>query len=270
MKDYEQQVFEDFEKYANVVEAWPLYDTIVICKEFYGQEQTAGGWFTTFVNFAAQETHSFFKTRTEGIAGLQYTNQQSSDSMDFAFIADSIGVAVIAPAPDRQGDAGQPEGIAGDLVDVDDLISHWFASDLPRHMGIQLKVQQDIRAEINCMDCPPGYGSIGSGTAYPMQSPLGHGDMSFMTNAVVQGVPLLANRYPLPAPIGIPRTATIEGILHVSEYARNVLSGTYGPRDFAFNTQNGLAPYTFFPARYMLQFSLIGQRLVQQRGQYHR
>ncbi len=270
MKDYEVEVFEEFEKYANVVEAWPLYDTIIVCRQFFGQEQSVNGWFSSFVTFGAQETHSFFKVRTEGTAGLQYTNQQSSDSMDFAFIADSIGIAIQAPAPDRQGDSGAPDGTAGDLVFADDMISHWFASELPRHMAIQLKVQQDIRAEVNCMDCPPGYGALGSGTSFPMQGPLGFGDIPFMTNSVVQGVPLLSNRYPLPSPIGIPRTATIEGILHISEYGRNILANTYGPRDFQFNTQEGTPPYTYFPARYMIQFSLLGQRLVQQRGQYHR
>lgn len=270
MKAYEKEVFEQFEKFANVREAWPLYDTIVICREFYGTEQNIRGWFPTFNAFAAQETHSFFKTRTEGTAGLPYTNQQSADSMDFAFIADSIGIAIMAPSPDRQGEAEQPDGTAGDLRWPDDLISHWFASDLPRHMGLQLKVQQDIRAEVNCMDCPPGYGAVGSGTAFPGQAINPTGDIPFMTNAVVQGVPVLSNRYPLPAPIGIPRTATIEGILHLSEYAREILGHVWGPQDFVFNSLNGFPPYTFFPARYQIVFSLFGQRLVQQRGQYHR
>lgn len=269
MKPYEAEVFQDFKKYANVVEAWALFDTLVISPTLYGNEQN-NAWFNTFNDFGAQETHSFFKTRTEGTAGLQYCNQQSADSMDFAFIADSIGLAVQGPAPDIEGVAGVPDGAGGDLNNPDNIVSHWFSTDLPRHMAIQLKIQQDIRAEITAMHCPPGYGAVGSGTAFPAQSAGTFGDIPFMTNAVVQGVPLLSNRYPLPSPIGIPRTATLEGILHVSEYARQILTNIIGPQNYQFNSVNGAPPYTFFQKRYQIQFSLIGQRLVQQRAQYHR
>lgn len=270
MKEFEREVFQDFKKFANVVEAWALYDSIIISPTLFGSEAGAGGWFTTFLAFGQQEQHSFFKTRTEGTAGLPYCNQQSADSMDFAFIADSIGLAVQSPAPDVEGRPNPGDGVPGDLDQQDDLISHWFSTDLPRHMGIQFKVQQDIRAEITAMHCPPGYGALGSGTAFPGQTTAAYGDIPFMSNAVTQGVPLLSNRYPLPSPIGIPRTATIEGILHVSEYARSILQGIIGPQQYQFNSDNGLPPYTFFGRRYILQFSLIGQRLVQQRGQYHR
>lgn len=269
MKQYEAEVFSDFQKYANVVEAWALYDSIVISPTMYGTEQSIGGWFTSFVALGQQETHSFFKQRTEGIAGLQYCNQQSADSMDFAFMCDSIGLAIMAPAPNIESEASGDDGIGGDLLPSDDIIGHWFAADLPRHMGIQLKVQQDIRAEITAMHCPPGYGALGSGTAYPSQTTFAYGDIPFMTNAVCQGVPLLSNRYPLPSPIGIPRTSTIEGILHVSDYARNILRNVAGPRQYQFNSANGFPPYTYFDRRYVIQFSLFGQRLVQQRGQYH-
>lgn len=270
MKEFERQVFEDFKQFANVVEAWALYDSIVISPTLYGSEAGAGGWFNNFVQFGQQETHSFFKTRTEGTAGLPYCNQQSADSMDFAFIADSIGLAIHGPAVNVEGVAAAPDGAGGDLTNQDDLVSHWFSTDLPRHMAIQLRVQQDIRAEVTAMHCPPGYGAIGSGTAFQSDAVVNFGDIPVMTNAVVQGVPLLSNRYPLPSPIGIPRTATIEGILHVSEYARNILTQIEGPQNYQFNSNDGLPPYTFFQKRYSVQFSLIGQRLVQQRGQYHR
>jgi hypothetical protein len=269
MRQYEAEVFEQFEKFANVVEAWALYDTIAISPTLYGSEKNAG-WFNDFVTFGQQETHSFFKTRTEGLVGLPYTNQQSSDSMDFAFIAHSIGLAIWAPVPNIEGEPGQPEGGAGTLADPDALIGHWFAADMPRHMGVSFKIQQDIRIELPALHCPPGYGVSGGGTAFPGITSVAYGDIPYMSASACQGVPLLSNRYPLPYKIGIPRTSTIEGIIHLSEYARYVLTAVLGPRSFQFNSDSGVAPYTFFQKRYMIQLSLIGERLVQQRGQYHR
>jgi len=271
MRPYEAEVFAEFKKYANVVESWAHYDSVVISPTFYGSESNVGGWFTSFALFGQQETHSFFKTRTEGIAGAQYCNQQSSDSMDFALLIDSIGLAFLAPACNAETEYGPGDGTPGDAVACDDLVSHWFAAELPDHCAIQLKVQQDIRAEIQAMSCPPGYGATGGGGAYSSQYAPGFADnLPWLTVPVTQGVPVLANRFPLPEPIGVPRTASIEGILHVSETMRTTLQNIRGPASYAFNTDTGLPPYIFFPRRYIIQLSLFGQRLVQQRAQYHR
>lgn len=271
MRQYEKEVFEEFKDFANVVEAWSLYDTIAISPTLYGSEQNAG-WFLNLATFGQQETHSFFKTRTEGLVGLPYTNQQSSDSMDFAFIAHSIGLAVWAPIPNLEGIGAEIDGAIGALSNPDGLIGHWFAADLPRHMGVSFKIQQDIRIELPSLHCPPGYGISGGGATFPGTQaavPV-YGEIPFMSVSASQGVPLLANRYPLPYKIGIPRTSTIEGIIHLSEYARDVLTAVAGPRSFQFNSDDGLPNFVYFQERYMIQLSLIGERLVQQRAQYHR
>lgn len=268
MRQYEAKVFDEFKQYANVVEAWAMYDTIGISPILYGSESQAG-FFTTFEQFGRQETHSFFKQRTEGAVGLPYTNQQSSDTMDFAFIAHSIGLAVFAPAPAVSGVAHGADGTIGSVEDPDLAIGAWFASDLPRHMGLQFKIQQDIRIELPSLHAPPGYGGAGGGAALPNITNVAFGDIPFVSAVASQGVPVLANRYPLPYKIGIPRTSTIEGKIFLSEYARHVLTNVLGPREMQFNSDTGAAPYTFFQKRYLLQFSLIGERLVQQRDQYH-
>lgn len=270
MRDTDKQVAQQFAQFANVVEAWPLYDSIVISKTFYGNEIGQDGWFTSWANFGNQETHRFFNIRTES-AGDAYCNMQSADTMDFAFMAHSIGIAIQAPAPNVEGHAQTvQEGQAGELGGNDSFLPHWIASELPNHMGLQLKVQQDIRIELPTMGCPAGYGALGSGTATDYASAAVYGEIPIHENAVVQGVPVLENRVPFPTPIGIPRTASIEGILHVSEYARNVLQSVKGPDDYQFNTDDGAPPYSFFQKRYVIQLSLFGERMVQQRGQYHR
>lgn len=269
-RQYEQEVFSEFKQYANVAEAWALYDTIGISRTLYGNETNAG-WFTTFNAFGQQETHSFFKQRTQGQIGTAYTNMQSSDSMDFAFVAHSIGLALFAPAPNISARSAPPDGTGGQLDKFDAAIGHWFAADLPRHMGLQFKIQQDIRIELPALHCPPGYGVSGGGVAFPELAPVSaYGSNVTNVTNVQQGIPVLSNRYPLPFRIGIPRTASIEGIIHLSEYARQIMTSVIGPQDMFFNSDDGTAPYKFFQKRYLIQLSLIGERLVQQRGQYHR
>ena len=258
----EQEVLSLFRKFRNVAESWALYDTINVCSTFYGAEQNVQGWYTTFNAFAAQEQQIFFKARTEAIAGSAYTNQQSADTMDFAFVAYSMGITLFAPSANL--------GAGGDVTTNDPSMAHFWQFDLPRHLGIQLKVNQDIRAECTAYAAPPGYGPVGGGAASDIPEVAVVNALPVVNIAGTQGQPVLRNRFKFPEPIGIPRTATIEGILHVSEYARYVLNGLLGPQNYAFQPDSpGGPPYVFFPKRYGIQFSLLGKRLVQQRGQYH-
>ena len=270
----EQEVLQTYkDSPPNVREAWALFDTVVICSDFYGNETSVQGWFNTFAAFGQQAQHSFFKSRTAAQAGQMYCNQQNADSMDFSFIVDSIGLAVWGPSSAAEGVATVPDGVVGALAHPDYLVSHWFQTDLVNHMGFEFKVQQDTRAEMTAMHMPPGYGARTSGTAFQFDNPLNppvNGHIPYMCNTVCQGEPILSNRFPLPDPIGIPRTSTVEGVLHIGEVARTALQSIRGPRNYQFNTVDGLPPYTFFPRRYAIQFSMIGTRLVQQRAQYHR
>ena len=120
---------------------------------------------------------------------------------------------------------------------------------------------------------PPGYGAMTSGSAGQFNaatSPAVYGDLPYNVNNVTQGVPILKNRFAFPEPIGLPRTSTIEGILQLGEHVRNVMTNIIGPLDYHFNSGDGTPPLLFFPKRYTLQMTLIGTRLVQQRGQYFR
>ena len=258
---------------VNVKEAWAIYDTICICSQFYGNEASINGWYPSFAAFGAEQEHIFFKNRTAAQASLAYTNMNNADSMDFAFVADSIGLQISAPAPNIEGVINGGDGVSGEVKWPDSLCGHVFSHDLPYHMGCEFVTQQDIRLQNTCYATPPGYGAMTSGVAYPQDdgtSLAAYGQLPFSGMVVNQGVPLLKNRFPFPEPIGIPRTSTIEVRLKLSEIAREYLTSMLGPRDYVFNSADGLAPYSFFPKRYMIQASLIGTRMVQQRGQYFR
>jgi len=260
----------------NVAESWPIYDTICVCNTFYGSESVESGWFTSFNTFADKETHSFFKSRTEGNIGLQYTNKQSLDTMDFAFEAYSAGLSFFAPGIRNLGKINSG---AWDTLDTGS--AHWWEAELPRHCAIQLKVQQDIVAELPAMMASPGYGPQGGGASqeheeinYVGPNGVVNPQMPATMNwAMTQGVPSISNRWRFPKKIKIPRTSTIEAILHVSDYARGVLAAindSSGPHNYVLpaGIDQGQT-WTEYPARYGIQFSLIGKRLVQQRAQYH-
>jgi len=269
----------DGKKVANVAEAWPIYDTLCVTPTFYGTESINLGWFNTFAGFAAKETHSFFMGRTLGQIGLQYTNKATVDRVDFAYDAFSLGVRFKAPGVRRLGAL-----VAGDLHYADNFSAHWWETELPSHCTIQLKVQQDIVAEGPAMMFSPGYGANGSGASFNHEEadpagPNGALNANYpptMNWAMTQGIPSLSNRFAFEDPIGIPRTGSIEAILHVSEYAREILTdmgtgvaGGNGPYNYVFIDSAKPTVYSEFPTRYGIQVSLMGVRYVQQRAQYH-
>jgi hypothetical protein len=267
----------------NVAEAWPIYDTICVCNTFYGNESAELGWYQSFATFAEKQTHSFFKSRTLGQIGQQYCNKQTLDTMDFAFEAYSMGLAFYAPGVRLLGKL-----TGGALLDRDVGSAHWWEVEFPRHCSIQFKVQQDIVAELPAMMANPGYGPQGSGASMEHEDvvadvPNGATNPAYppvMNWGLTQGVPSISARWRFPKKIKIPRTATIEGILEVSDLARGVLEGLGdvdgagapgGPLNYIFAdaVEDGDVTYSEFPARFGIQMSLIGKRLVQQRAQYH-
>jgi hypothetical protein len=258
---------------TNVKESWAIYDTICICPTFYGPETSVRGWFTAFNQMATQSEHKFFKVRTEATAGLAYCNQQSSDSMDFPFLCYTAGLTIFGPSPNICGLPGGPEGVTR-LTAVDPGAAHTLCYDLPEHISISFKTNQDTRFELTGYACPPGYGPTGGGAAFQITAAgLGvpmYGQHAQMNSFGTQGVPILTNRFKLPSPIEIAKNSVIEGTLYLSEYARYLLANIFGPSNYAFQQiGGGIGDPSLFPQRYGFQMSLFGMRLVQQRGQYH-
>lgn len=264
------------EGFENVQEAWPLYDTLIVSPTLYGQESSVNGWFTSFDNFAQNERHSFFKNRTEASASLAYCNKQTADTMDFAMEVYSFGCAFWAPGIRA---LGTDSGSGLTYSEINSQIAHWWETEFPRHCSIEFKVQQDTILELPAMAASPGYGVVGGGASFEHEqvtriTPQGVANADYlpvMNMAVTQGVPTIKNRWPFPKPIGVPRTATIEAVLTISEYARSYLSKMVGlAPQYLFNANGATPPYQAFPARFGIQVSLLGKRLVQQRAQYHR
>jgi hypothetical protein len=251
----------------NVLEPWSIYDSICICRNFYGNESSVQGWFLTFAAFAAQQEHRFFKSRNEAICGLPYNNMQSQDRADFAFHALSIGISFQGPC---QGWEKEPESefMGGGLN-----ISNFFQFDLPNHVGIEFRLAQDVRLDANPYHIPPGYGPRVSGVSQGIDLIAGATNAGYSSGIVVgtQGEPVKDNRFYFKSEIAIPRNETFEVRMTLSEYARNILSVTNGPANYFWGYPVALeAPHieeARFPTRYVIQCAIHGLREVQQRGQ---
>jgi hypothetical protein len=266
----EEEVKKIVKDKVNVAETWSLHDTILVCNTYYGAEQNINTWFNSFFDFSRPERHFFFKNRTKGTAGLPYSNRNNADTMDFAFVAFTWGISWFGPSVAVQGTPSIPDGAAaGDVAQIDPYSTIFWQSELPNQSAIQLKIQQDVVAELPCSQCMPGYGpSGGNGAAFDLAAPVANASRPMMNNVITQGPPFGSNRWRFPSPLGIPRTASIEAILDMSQYSRDALAQMTGPFNVAFQSQAGGPPYTFFPARFGVQVALHGVRMVQQRGQY--
>jgi hypothetical protein len=228
------------EPYLNVAESYPIYDTIIICSELYGKEKSINGWFTTFRDFARDEKHTFFKSRTIGNSHLAYTNMDSVDTIDFAFKAFSIGVRFFAPCSQE----GFNTPVVSPTSQNENVIPFWLF-DLPKHVGIDFRVQQDTIVENTCLATPPGYGPRGGGGTMP-----------------------------LPDTVEIARNTAIEANLYLSPYARYIVGEWIGPNLWVLLDEEQAGEpleedFIGLVTRFGIQVSLYGYRMVQQRGQYH-
>lgn len=258
--------------YMNVAEPYPLYDTIIVSKELFGKEQSINGWFTSFGDFAANERHTFFKSRTIGNSNLAYCNMDSADNVDFAYKIFSIGVRFFAPV-----NADSNNQIVVSPEKMNDGNTPWWLWELPKHCGFDFRIQQDTIIEDTCAAVPPGYGPrLGCG-AQPIQDIADISDYNMTQWQAVTGTngePCIDNRFSFgDNPIEVPRNATIEANIYPSVYARTIMADLFGPHDAVLPAEEGTTPpgqtdYISFGQRYGITVSLYGYRMVQQRGQY--
>lgn len=264
------------QEFFNVRESWPYYDTLIVSRELYGSEIGLGGFFTSFAAFVQRQDHSLFKVRSEALAGLPYNNQQTQDRLEFAFHAFSIGISFFAPSfsPHELPDSPGPPYYN------DQTMASFWCLDLPRHVGVEFRIGNDVKLTGTCFRLPPGYGPSGGGLAQSVEDRAALVDTLSLVQrnqlvvAMNQGDANISNRFIFRPPLGIPRTETIEVRIYVSDIARRILDNLYGP-GFMYVPQYVHAPNgTQFsnkevPCRFGIQASLWGVREVQQRGSLH-
>jgi len=247
------------QQFQNVQEHWCLYDTVLayVAPGSSGVS-LASGWFNGLGPMGQANDLPFFNIRNRNI-GLAYNNQDARDQFPYAMRLFSIGVGFWRThlSTDINYEPGSP---------YEEAVGHIFNVDLPRHCSLVLKIQQDERLKTIVPFASPGYGPHGGGYGRGQPSSFAN---SAMINTVMgtetQGVPDLKRRWIFPDNIEIPRRASVSVTLRFSEYARNLLQAMGEVADVNWPIQHG----TLTAATAGVQVSLIGERLVQQRGQYH-
>jgi hypothetical protein len=271
----------------NVMEPWTIYDSIVICRQFYGNELTVPGWFNSFQNFGNQQLHRFFKSRNEAGCSLAYNNMQSQDRADFAFHVISMGVYFAGPVTPLEN-IGATEDVP---LHFNPAMSSYFMFDLPNQAAFSFKMGQDVRLDASGYHVPPGYGprmsgftqgrdvltgellAVGTPPVSTYTEAEANPTLSQATMIGTQGEPTNSNRFYFNNHIEIPRGETFEVTMSLTEHTRRILANTSGPLDYAWLTATGgevpRSQVVRFPTRYVITCALHGLREVQQRGQLH-
>lgn len=251
--------------FMNVAENVLLYDTVGIFNDSGRAFSNPPGWYGSYANMGAANEINFFNVRNRDV-GLPYNNQDSRDNMPYAFLCRSIGVTFFSNAMTQA-----PTWATDFTFSPEDASGHIFMVDLPRHASIEFRVQQDSRLKTHCLFAPSGYGPFGDGygrgspSALPTTIDNGY---DHHLGVVSQGIPELGARWVFPNPIEIPRRGTVQAIVKFNEYGRQMLSTIPDLNEYQ-GVQDGVDDVYQNPIFSGIQVSLGGERLVQQRGQYH-
>jgi hypothetical protein len=241
----------------NVEETFPLFDTVGVTGYLDTIQPTPPGWFPTFAAMGAANEISFFNVRNKATCGRAYNNQETRDQTAWGYLLRAIGVQFFAPPSAIQiDDDSYQEGLHSPI---------WEA-DLPIHSSLTLQINQDDYLKINSQMVGAGVGPTFGGYGQ-------YGTLSVSGTGVAQGAqtigePMLRNMWHFPDPIGIPRRAAISARIKFSEYARQLLQALTGPHSHQFYTP-AFAGTVLIPAFFGIRVILVGQRLVQQRGELH-
>jgi hypothetical protein len=247
--------------YENVAENWILYDSCIVHNNVPNLAYN-DGWFQTYAALGGNQEVPFFNVRNRN-HGLWACNQDTRDAMSYGFRIYTIGVQWFAPSLPQFSsiDTNVP---TGQKV----LNSVLFTNELPKHTGLILKTNQDERLRINSLMCPPGVGAVGGGVSQgDAEAFMGAPNTGVWANH--QGYSVLSNKWGFREPLNIPRRANVSVTLRFNEYAQRLLQFINGPGWHPIRNSLGDGNYRTVYGIAGIRVILGGQRLVQQRDQYH-
>lgn len=250
--------------YMNVLETYPLFDTVGVCADLPNFSTRPAGWFGTFAAMGNAIDIPFFNQRNVASAGAEYTNLETRDQTPWPFQIHKINIAFFSPSIASQFVFG-PQNV------IEYKHSPLWEMELPRHFGVELAVNTDVRFNCNALMPGSGGGPVGGGYGMLPGAPSGP-DLAAPTcyATTTQGIADRRNGWTVPEKLAIdvPWKAAISVTLKPSEYARRLLQAISGPHllQFANAAQSDrTTPGAFFGIR----VTLHGIRGVQQRGEAH-
>lgn len=274
-------------------------------EHIFFKDRTEGNSDLAYCNLQSAETMDF-AYRLYSI-GIRFWGPISAFEIAPEYEAQVDGGTGMPPWGATQAYPGGPGGvITDDPFVLQSQMGHIWKAEIPMHAGFEFKVEQDVILEGPAMTFPPGHGFTGSGSAWsgpvsPGVSAVPGYDMNIdpdtagedsilqypqHISVVTQGHPRMGNRFNFvnsagePAPIEIPKGALVQAKINISPYVQYLLDDVLGPLYYLFNRRCprewaiGATPdlekddNIYFGTRYGITVSLLGERLVQQRGQY--
>lgn len=215
---------EELEALRNTreVEKWVIHDTIQIGPHMAGNVTDEG--FASYAALATKQDHPLFAAKRKRTTSTPAYNSQDLDGLSsYGMRIYHLGIGLYAPIATSEGEITDP------LSGYEGLI---FSAELPKHIGVIVKVGQDEKLVTTSLITPSGSGA--GGISQIDESP---GFQSVEGSQV--GVPILANRFHFEEPLLVPRTTIFSVTIILSEYARSVLSAMKGPGSYNFRLANG-------------------------------
>jgi hypothetical protein len=284
----------------NVKEQIILTDTVLVSKWVGQMTDRPQGWFSTFADCGAAAEISFFNVRNNSV-GIAWNNQDARDQLPYPMRIMSIGVKFLSPACvsmftacTQQADNSwlakaedsytDPAGT--DLLNREELHAALWEADIPNHMTLQLKTNQDIRLQGPVALFAPGYGAVGGGWGWGSPglwndagAVAGEGAYTILCGTHVTGHQTVQHgevdvrsRFPFPINLDMPKRANLSVVLRMSQYARDMLQAIPGPfwhsLPYQWTSGNQEVTKTAHAALFGIQVTIQGERLVQQRGDY--
>lgn len=243
--------------FANVSEAWQIYDTVLI-GGYYNTVTPNQGYFQGYGLVSGEV--AFFNVRNRS-HGVPYNNQDARDQLPYVMHIYAIGVSFFAPSTSCYAGVNP-------IATEETLSNRLWQLEIPKHASVSLRTNQDERLVTNALMVPSGQGPVGGGVAAGDNQavntqPAGH-HASFS-----QGGAILTNCWGFQKPLEIPRTASMSVVVRFSQYAQNLMDQMTGPNSQPMKAVAN--DTTNHDARGCsgIQVFVRGRREVQQRGQYH-
>ena len=230
----------------NVEENYEIYDTVLIGK---GVDEKYPGGFASYAAMAAADEVPFLNIRNSSEAGKVYTNITSKDKLPWGFFMESIGIKFFVPTPIKVVDASLSAELAK---------AKFFMTTLQEHAYLDFLIREDTILTIKPTMIPSGTSAIGH------ESSVAGAPHSYL---VSNGQAYVKNRFSYGRnPVAIPRDTPIKASLRFSELGKELLTamGEVGDLEFGITGTEVEVHNTA-----MIELSLRGFRLVQQRGEWH-
>lgn len=182
------------------------------------------------------------------------------------------------------------------LANREELHSGVWEADLPNHCAATLRTNQDIRLRAPCTMLVPGYGPVGGGWGWGSNAeyftaakggtptpnfsgetgPPNAGAFQANLQTMQQGEVDLRQRFPVPITMDVPRRANLSLTVSLSQYAKEMFQAIPGPFWHplpnvltAQQSSGSFLTHSVKAATFGVQATIHGERLVQQRGDYH-